>query len=147
LTRPVFLAAARSCLLPEFDFFPEEPAMHLSCLSSFSMRFEVKASRLMILVCSVFFGAAVAFAQAAAPDTSLTANPVYKKNCAKCHGKTAEGRHFGGPSLVSGKVEASSVDDLRTIINDGKSRMPKFAGKLTPKEIDGLVQEIKAMKK
>src|SRR5690242_7274150 len=40
-------------------------------------------------------------AQSTAPQ--LTANPIFEKHCAKCHGKTAEGRHFGGPSLLSGK--------------------------------------------
>ncbi len=74
---------------------------------------------------------------------SLTANPVYQKDCAKCHGKTAEGRHFGGPSLFSDKPAA----DLRTIITDGKHRMPKYAGKLTTEEIDTLVQQIAALKK
>jgi len=111
------------------------------------MRVDVKTCRLIVLVCSVFFGSALGFAQAAAPDTSLMANPVYEKNCAKCHGKTAQGRHFGGPSLVSGKVKAASVEDLRTIINNGKGRMPKFTGKLTPEDVDNLAQEIKAIKK
>lgn len=71
---------------------------------------------------------------------------MYQKNCAKCHGKTAEGRHFGGPSLVSEKSTSASADDLRTIIANGKHHMPKYAGKLTPEEIDTLVQQIKAAK-
>ena len=45
-------------------------------------------------------------------DATLTANPVYQKQCAKCHGKAAEGRHFGGPSLVSPKIVAAATDDL-----------------------------------
>jgi mono/diheme cytochrome c family protein len=77
---------------------------------------------------------------------SLTENPVYQKNCAKCHGKTAEGRHFAGPSLVSEKTTAASAADLRSIISNGKHHMPKYAGKLTPEEIDTLVQQIKASK-
>jgi mono/diheme cytochrome c family protein len=77
-------------------------------------------------------------------DSSLTGNPIYKKNCAKCHGKTAEGRHFGGPSLISEKVSSASVDDLRTIITNGKGRMPKFVGKLSPAEIDLLLMQVKA---
>ena len=73
----------------------------------------------------------------------MTANPVYVANCAKCHGKNAEGRHFRGPSLVSGKVGGASTDELRDIISNGKGHMPKFGGKLTPEEIDTLVQQIK----
>jgi mono/diheme cytochrome c family protein len=76
----------------------------------------------------------------------LTENPVFQKNCAKCHGKTGEGRHFGGPSLVSEKTTSTPADELRTIVSNGKHHMPKYAGKLTPEEIDTLVQEIKASK-
>ncbi len=75
------------------------------------------------------------------------ANPVFQENCAKCHGKTAEGRHFGGPSLISEKTTASSADDLRSIITNGKGRMPKYSSKLTPEEIDTLIQQIKALQK
>ena len=81
------------------------------------------------------------------PAADLTANPVFQKNCAKCHGKTAEGRHFGGPSLVSDKTSKASSDELRDLISNGKGRMPKYTGKLSPEEIDTLVAEIKAMNK
>jgi mono/diheme cytochrome c family protein len=84
----------------------------------------------------------IGFAQSS--GNVVTSNPVYEKNCAKCHGKTGEGRHFGGPSLVSDDVRNMSADDLRNVITDGKHRMPKFAGKLTPEEIDSLVTQIKA---
>ena len=80
-------------------------------------------------------------------DAGLLANSAYVKNCAKCHGKTAEGRHFGGPSLISAKTAAASPDDLRNIITNGKGHMPKYAGKLTPEEIDTLVKQIQALKK
>ena len=72
---------------------------------------------------------------------------AYTENCAKCHGKTATGRHFGGPSLVSDKVAAASPDDLRTMISNGKGRMLKYASKLTDEEIDTLVKQIEGMNK
>ena len=62
-------------------------------------------------------------------------------------GQGSEGRHFGGPSLISEKVSGAPVDDLRNMITNGKGRMPKYAGKLTPDEIDALVLEIKAQNK
>ena len=106
----------------------------------------MKKSRLTIVVCALFFAiAAAAFAQTPATDASLTANPVFQKNCQKCHGKTAMGRHFAGPSLASDKVAAASADDLRKIISDGKGHMPKFAAKLTPEEIDALVHQVQAL--
>lgn len=95
----------------------------------------------------MLFVVGVAFAQTPPADTGLTASPVYEKNCAKCHGKTAEGHHFGGPSLVSEKTAATSAEDLRNMIANGKGHMPKFAGKLTAEEIATLVQQIQALNK
>lgn len=87
-----------------------------------------------------------ATAQTPATDGRLIDNPLYQKDCAKCHGKTGEGRHFGGPSLVSEKAAASSNEELRSIIANGKHHMPKFEGKLTAEEIDTLVRQIKQAK-
>ena len=100
----------------------------------------------LIVVCflTLFFTLTAVCAQTPPTDTTLTANPVFRKNCAKCHGKTAEGRHFGGPSLISEKTAATSADGLRNIITNGKGRMPKNAGKLTSEEVDTLVHQIKA---
>ncbi len=80
------------------------------------------------------------------PNTiALTANPIFQKECAKCHGKNATGRHFAGPSLLNEKVAGASPEDLKNIIENGQKRMPKFADKLTPAEIDRLVAEINAL--
>ncbi len=98
------------------------------------------------MACSLFFALIAANAQNP-PEASLAENPVYQKNCAKCHGKTAEGRTFGGPSLVSDKTRTASADELRDIITNGKHHMPKYAGKLTPEEITALVDQIKASSK
>ena len=84
-----------------------------------------------------------ATATAQSATSRLTADPIFEKQCAKCHGKTAEGRHFAGPSLVSGKTATLSEDQLRDFITHGKGRMPKYEGKLTRDQIDTLVQEIK----
>ncbi len=111
------------------------------------MRFDLRKYKFIIATCSVLFALAAVFAQTPPSDTSLTASPVYQKSCAKCHGKTAEGRHFGGPSLTSEKAAAASVEDLRNIITNGKGRMPKFTGKLTTEEIDALIQQIQALNK
>jgi mono/diheme cytochrome c family protein len=109
----------------------------------------VKTSRLLILpiaMCSLFLAASTVCAQTPASDSTLTANPVFEKNCAKCHGKIAEGRHFRGPSLLSEKITSAPAGDLRNAIANGKGHMPKFAGKLTAEEIDTLVQQIKSSK-
>lgn len=102
--------------------------------------------RLTLAACSLLVAYTAVSAQTPPPAAGLIASPVYQKNCAKCHGKAAEGHHFGGPSLNSEKTTAASADDLRGIIANGKGHMPKYAGKLTPEEIDMLVQQIKALK-
>jgi mono/diheme cytochrome c family protein len=107
----------------------------------------LKTLRLSLVVCCALLTASLAIAQTSSTDTSLASDPVYDKNCAGCHGKTAEGRHFAGPSLKSDKVAAASDTDLRNMINNGKGRMPKFTGKLSPEEIDTLVQQIRALNK
>jgi mono/diheme cytochrome c family protein len=99
----------------------------------------------LTLLCCAFISAA--FPRTDTAEVSLAANPVFEKNCAKCHGKSGAGRHFGGPSLISGKGAAMTADELRAIINNGKDHMPKFAGKLTPEQIGGLVRQIEAAHK
>jgi mono/diheme cytochrome c family protein len=92
------------------------------------------------------FALTTAFAQTPPPST-LPADPLYKQNCAKCHGDTAEGRHFRGPSLTSEKAATASAEELHNIIANGRGHMPKFSGKLKAEEIDVLVQEIRTPKK
>lgn len=101
---------------------------------------------MMGMFCALF-ALSVVLAQSPGSWQGLTDNPVYKKDCAKCHGKTAEGRHFGGPSLISEKVASASSEELHNIIANGKGRMPKYASKLKAEEIDTLVQQIKALNK
>ena len=99
------------------------------------------------VVCCAAWVGLIADAQDSKPGISLSANPVYQKNCVKCHGTTAGGHFMAGPSLLSAQVTAMSADDLRTIISNGKHRMPKFEDKLQPSEIDALVDQIRSESK
>jgi len=105
----------------------------------------LKSCRHGVAACFLTFAFATASAQTARPVTGLTSNPAFEKNCAKCHGKSATGRRFGGPSLASAKVASASDDDLRDVIANGKGHMPQYVGKLTPDEIDALVHEIRGL--
>jgi mono/diheme cytochrome c family protein len=108
----------------------------------------MKTNQLTIALGSLLLSAALlAQSQTETPASGLTDNPVYKKDCAGCHGKTAQGRHFGGPSLISDKVAGATSDHLRDMITNGKGRMPKFGEKLTSDKIDLLVQQIQAANK
>jgi mono/diheme cytochrome c family protein len=101
----------------------------------------------VISAASLLFVSALACAQNPTAGTDLVSNPVFEKNCAKCHGKTAEGRHFAGPSLVTEKTRTTSADELRNVIANGRHRMPKFADKLTAAEIDVLVEQLRSVPK
>ncbi|HXA82698.1 MAG TPA: cytochrome c [Methylomirabilota bacterium] len=107
----------------------------------------MKTLVLAVAVSASFFVFATASAQTPPADSGLLANSVYVKDCAKCHGKTAEGRHFGGPALISAKTASASADDLHNIIANGKGHMPKFTGKISPEEIDSLVAQIQSLNK
>jgi mono/diheme cytochrome c family protein len=98
--------------------------------------------KIVLGLCWFIFASTAAFTET--PQSTLTSNPIYTKQCAKCHGKTAEGRHFGGPSLRTEKATTASVNELIAIISNGKGRMPKFSGKLTPEEIRALVEQVKS---
>ena len=100
--------------------------------------------RLIPFVCFSLIATASLVAQAPSSNSTLSSNPVFQDNCAKCHGKTAEGRHFGGPSLVSEEIQAVSPEELRNIIAKGKGRMPKYARKVSDAEIETLVQQIRS---
>jgi mono/diheme cytochrome c family protein len=110
-------------------------------------RFGFRRSGFAAAACFLFLSLTIISAQTTPSEATLTANPVFRKNCAKCHGKTAEGRHFGGPSLSSDKAATASTEGLRNIISNGKDHMPKYSDKLTAEEIDTLVQQIKSLNK
>ena len=108
--------------------------------------YDTRESRLAVVFFSFllfFFAISSAYSEEKLSNSTLSSDSTYQKNCAKCHGKTAEGRHFGGPSLVSEKVSSASPDDLRNIIANGKGRMPKYSGKLSAEEINRLILQIK----
>jgi mono/diheme cytochrome c family protein len=115
-------------------------------------RFTLNTRRVILAAASAVLLISAALAQTAPTESSLREDPVYHKNCAKCHGKTAEGRFMGGPSLLGDNVKAMSSEDLRTLImngkkNSGRGKMPAFSGLLTPEALDNLVAEIKVAQK
>jgi mono/diheme cytochrome c family protein len=83
-------------------------------------------------------------ANAAFSQSSLTSDQNYDKQCAKCHGKDAGGRHFGGPALATTQL---SLDEVKAVIENGRKRMPAYKGKLTDEQIGTLATEIKGLSK
>ena len=115
--------------------------------ASKKMRIVLKTLQLLIGLSVLFFTSSAAYCQSQSSDAGLTSNPVFIKNCAKCHGDKAQGRYFRGPALSSDKVATASQDELRNIITNGKRRMPKYKGKLTSDEIETLARQVKALGK
>lgn len=111
----------------------------------------MRISSTLILLCLLRAMSPSTWAQSSSQPANqsplLKNSPIYVKNCARCHGKNGEGKHlFGGPSLISGNVRDLSADSATGIISNGKGRMPKFSGKLTPGQIEVLVRQIQALR-
>jgi mono/diheme cytochrome c family protein len=75
----------------------------------------------------------------------------YKAKCAACHGADGKGDTSMGKmmkirDLSSADVQSQSDADLNNIITNGKGKMPKYDGKLTADQINGLVKYIRTLK-
>lgn len=84
--------------------------------------------------------------------TFATAAADYKAKCAACHGAkgagdTVLGRSMNIRDLGSAEVQKQSDEELRSIINTGKGRMPSFNRKLSQEQINELVNWIRTFKK
>ena len=87
---------------------------------------------------------------------SLSANAqaaadLFKSKCAMCHGAdgsgSAMGKKMGAHDFTAAEVQKMSDAELTEIITNGKNKMPKYADKLKPEEIKGLVAYIRTLKK
>jgi mono/diheme cytochrome c family protein len=77
---------------------------------------------------------------------------IYKSKCQMCHGAdgtppAAMAKSMGMKDLKSDDVQKQSDADLKNTIEKGKGKMPAFAGKLTPAQIDDLVKYVRSLKK
>lgn len=77
----------------------------------------------------------------------------FAAKCASCHGKDGKGspamaKMFNVPpaalDLTQKEIAAKKGEDLEKIIADGKGKMPKYGGKLTPEAIKDLVKLIQS---
>ena len=89
------------------------------------------------------------------PSIAAAANPgkvLFASKCTLCHGadgtgKTAVGKNLKIPDLHSTDVQKKSDADLKTIITDGKNKMPAFKGKLSDAQIDQAISYIRELGK
>jgi mono/diheme cytochrome c family protein len=67
---------------------------------------------------------------------------VWSSQCARCHG--ASGGGGSGPKLSDGRAGElyPEVDDMKSVIAEGRNAMPAFGGSLTPEEIDAVTRYV-----
>jgi len=87
----------------------------------------------------LFGSMAVLVAMAAPAFGALASDPVYDKQCSKCHGKYGEGHPDRGPSL---QTTTLSMEDIKNVILNGKGKMPGYNGRLMSSQVDALAGEI-----
>ena len=73
---------------------------------------------------------------------------IYKNDCQKCNerdGKgTKRGKNLGVPNFTDAKWQTSVTDEqLINSITNGKKKMPKQEGRLSPEEIKAMVKYIR----
>jgi mono/diheme cytochrome c family protein len=56
-------------------------------------------------------------------------------------------KSMGMKDLKSEDVQKQSDADLKAVVEKGKGKMPAFAGKLTPAQIDDVVKYVRSLKK
>lgn len=73
---------------------------------------------------------------------------VFAANCARCHGAAGQGKLPGTPKFNSAAWQKAQKDaDLLQTIHNGKGRMPRFAGRLSEKEITDALAYVRTLAK
>jgi len=103
---------------------------------------------LIVLTLCILIAAPAAFAGGSGADGAA----IYKAKCAMCHGpdgagQTPMGKNLKVRALGSAEVQKQTGPELTKWITDGKGKMPAYKGKLTPADIDAVVELIRTLKK
>ena len=80
------------------------------------------------------------------------ATALFKSKCALCHGEdgsgnTPSGRALKAKDLRAEETQKKSDADIAAVIANGRSKMPAFAQKLKPEQIQQLVGYIHQLAK
>ncbi len=76
---------------------------------------------------------------------------LYKGKCQMCHGadgkgQTPMGKNMQLKDLGSADVQNMKDSELKTLIENGKGKMPAYKGKLTDTQIEDVIQQIRTFK-
>jgi len=77
---------------------------------------------------------------------------LFKKSCAPCHGAlgagdTPMGKKLGVKALDTPEVQKMTDEQMTQLNTKGKGKMPSFAGKLSPEQLNAIVGFIRTLKK
>ncbi len=77
---------------------------------------------------------------------------VYNGKCKMCHGAdgkgdTPMGKNMKLKDLSSSDVQGMHDSELKSLIENGKGKMPAYKGKLTDKQIDDVIVYLRSFKK
>jgi cytochrome c6 len=102
--------------------------------------------RILVVALLLLSSAALAAAQNAAGKN------IFVSKCSICHGPDGSGKTSMGKSLKiadlhSPAVQTLSDADLKTVITNGKNKMPPFKGKLTDAQMDQVISYIRELGK
>ena len=92
-----------------------------------------KLSVIVVLVLLIVASCTKKSAPTSTKEPVMDGGPIYAQNCARCHGAT--GKEGRAPNLAEGGHGKSEVMDA---VTNGAGRMPSFADKLSPKEIEAV---------
>ena len=101
--------------------------------------------RILMLVLLLLSFAALAVAQ-------NSGKAIFASKCALCHGPDGKGNTSIGKSLKiadlhSTDVQKLSDEELKTVVTNGKNKMPPFKGKLTDAQILQVISYIRELGK
>ena len=96
------------------------------------------------------FGALVLLAGPVCAQTDTAS--LYKTKCAACHGADGKGdspmaKKLGVRDFASPEVQKQSDEDLFTVTQKGRNKMPGFASSLKDPQIKDLVAYIRGLAK
>ena len=102
-------------------------------------------NRILVIALILFSSAVLASAQSGGKS-------IFASKCALCHGPDGRGNTSIGKSLKiadlhSDVVQKMSDADLKTVISNGKNKMPPFKGKLTDAQINDVISYIRVLGK
>jgi mono/diheme cytochrome c family protein len=102
-------------------------------------------NRILVIALILYSSAVLASAQSGGKN-------IFASKCALCHGPDGRGNTSIGKSLKiadlhSDVVQKMSDADLKTVISNGKNKMPPFKGKLTDAQINDVINYIRVLGK